>query len=273
MSGLETITLDTKRTLEKKDLSGNVLVLEDIDAGASLHVSVQMAGGSRSLARLFQNKGDEIRVGGAGFERIYLTYEAQAGKTAKLASYTNDEEFVFKPAELATVDKINEAVEVVNKAATVLGVEDTAVAAALADIEAVLDLIELNTDNISDIEALLQNPVAMKNGLTSIRSGRSFGYVAAGASSTLVTAGANTNGIYIPIGQISAKMNANSGSVTAAVRVDGGAIIYLETANAGSTGHTEIFRDLFVEAGQSLSIETGGSAISSTFVNLVYEVL
>lgn len=130
-----------------------------------------------------------------------------------------------------------------------------------------LDTIETTLTSIETdaaaIEALLTNDEDKRTGLSTLE-GASFAQVS-NATTTIVTAGANTSGIIIRSAHLVSTGGAGS---TCALTVNANDLINLATTVAGNLEET--IKDIFIPAGWALAATTNGAGNK---VSVFYEVL
>lgn len=164
------------------------------------------------------------------FDRLFLRNTAQSNKMLRLIVTTETEIFPYS-SDLSISD---------------------------ADTHTKLDTLETS---LTALEALLVNDETLRKPLTTL-AGASYASVS-GSSSTVVTAGANTNGVIIRFAQV-----VNGGSGNCSLSIDGNVVIRCDGGSAGL--QREQIRDIFVPAGQAVAIQ---SSVAAARVHILYEVL
>lgn len=238
------IYLDTALNKKRFPVLGRFLQITDTSS-ASVVVDVAVA----------SNKPDSFETGlkkdasiyeGSGFDVFYITAEAQAGEWLRIVISDGPEDYAVKNPGGGVIDGIADAVKVKNDTGDTLDVSDTDGQAAIAAVEAAVD----------DVNALLQDDEALRAPLTTLEN------ASYGNAGTLVSSGANVNGVIIRTASLCSGTQATgAASVTA-----GGSAI----AQVGGNYTSLFIKDVFIPAGVALAVSNSGSASS---VNVWYEVL
>ncbi len=157
----------------------------------------------------------------------------------------------------ATDDELN----VQTKAGTVLKVDDDETQTALATLNTSVANVQTAVDNI---ETLLQSDTDLRSPLTDLTNATDA--LVTNATTTLVTAGANTNGILLRLGMVS--FSADATTKTGYLSIGGNYIIYHQASS--QLAKVEQVRDILLPAGQAL---VASASNASTYVSAWYEVL
>lgn len=140
-----------------------------------------------------------------------------------------------------------------------------------ANTLAAIQNMDANTQAaLEEVEDLFKDDRLKRSPMTTLQ-GASYASQAGAGSQTLVTAGANVNGIIIRHALVHSTSASNAVIVSAGIKLNGNKFLWAEGTNANHQMYlTE--KDIFVPPGQSLAIEVTG-AIAYCRVDIYYEVL
>lgn len=236
------IYLDDARTNESTGLEGRRIEITGASSKNAL-VELRVVYPNGHVREWYDYKRDYWSKSAARFNDVILKNTAQAGEWVEIEVTEHDENWIYSPREEFS---LADAVEIDDT--TPVKVDDDATQTALAALE---------TD-VEAIVTLLQNDEDQRAALTTL-AGASHARVT-GTSSTVVSAGANLNGVTIRHASLAAYS-----SSTASVSVGGNNLIEGFAWNAPVVHRVS---DIFVPAGVAIAIAAG----SSNTVNIWYEV-
>lgn len=186
---------------------------------------------------------------GQMFDGIYVKNDAQPGEWIEIVITDGPEDFDYERPTNNNIGQIVSDVKVINGSVSPLSVNS---ASADAKLDAIL--------------AMLQNPNDQRKGLTDL-TGASYANIV-NATTTIVTSGANVNGVIIRVANISGRQASGN---SAHLLVGGNKLLSVtdHTSTTVTSGNVHI-KDIYVPPGVEIS------AVSSSLnieVSVFYEVL
>lgn len=191
---------------------------------------------------------------GNGFDKIFIKNTAQAGKSVRVIVSEGSDDYDVENLSLGAIDSIGSidtAVEIINASGDILDVTDADVkfnTGAMRGAQNEVSGSSYRWVNYSPKTPLLNASFASVNN----------------ATSTVVTAVANTAGVVVRSAQISGFGN----STSAYVRAGSNDILQL-FYNGGAHQHAEI-RDIIIPAGVALTINSSATSMDT---DIWYEVI